>query len=77
MSTTEAPSYIFKMSYVDKDPTGYYHVRWDRAITAEIVASNRDAAFAALWPSLGESPSGRVWTAKVLSFRDFRIPPES
>lgn len=68
-------SYVFKMKYAEKDMAGYYYVRWDRGIVAEVVASTREEAFKSLWVMLGDCPRGRgwSWTAKVLSVRDHRI----
>lgn len=58
-------TYRFHMRVVDKDPTGYYYVRWDRATPVVVEAENRDAAFKKLWALMGEAPPYRTWTAQV------------
>lgn len=67
--------YVFKMKYAEKDSSGYYYVRWDRGVIAEVVATTRDEAFEKLWALLGDCPRGFgwKWTATVLSIRDHRI----
>lgn len=67
--------YVFKMKYAEKDASGYYYVRWDRGVIAEVVAPTREEAFKKLWALLGDCPRGHgwVWTATVLSIRDHRI----
>lgn len=57
--------YLFKMRVVDKDPTGYYYVRWDRATPVEVIAPDRAEAFQRLWALMGQAPRHRTWTAQV------------
>lgn len=67
--------YVFKMKYAEKDMSGYYHVRWDCGVVAEVIAPTREEAYTTLWEMLGDCPSGRgwSWTASMLSVRDHRI----
>lgn len=55
------------MLATEKDRSGYYFPRWDRAIPVEVEAETRDEAFQTLWRVLGEPSHGRgwTWTAKV------------
>lgn len=61
---TEALS-AFYMRVVDKDPTGYNHVRWDRATPVVVHASDRAEAFEKCWALMGEAPRYRTWTATI------------
>ena len=69
--------YVFEMKYVLARDDPYFHVRWDRAKIAEVVASNRAEAFAALWALLGPSGDHVHWTANVQSVRDLRVAEEA
>lgn len=68
--------YVFEMKYVLARDDPYFHVRWDRATIAEVVAPSRGEAFTALWALLGPSRDHMHWTAEVVSIRDLRVVEE-
>jgi len=53
---------IFKMKAVEKDPSGYYHIRWDRTTPITVEASSRDDAMNKAAALLGKTDHyGWVW----------------
>lgn len=57
--------YEFHMRVAVKDPSGYYHTRWDRATPLVIVASGRKEALRECWRVMGAAPASRTWTAQI------------
>lgn len=64
-TVTAEPLFEFTMRYIDKDPTGYYYERWDRATPTLIIAPTKAEAYTALWAMLGPSPRHWTWTAQI------------
>jgi len=61
----------FKMRVVEKDPEGYYYVRWDRATPVKVIAENKKDAYKQCWALMGDSPRGWVWTAHIDSIKAY------
>jgi len=55
----------FKMRAVEKDPEGYYYVRWDRATPLIVIAETREDAYKKCWALMGKSSRGWAWTAVI------------
>jgi len=56
---------IFHFRAVDRSDDYYYVTRWDKSFPVEICAETADAAWAALWKTLGTPPRYRQWTARL------------
>lgn len=67
-------AFEFKMRATDKDKSGYYYTRWDRAIPLTVIADNRSEAFKKCWALLGDSRrgSGWTWTAHIDSIKEVK-----
>ncbi len=63
------------MQLVEKDPSGYYITRWDRAIPVTVRAADRAEAFKKAWAVMGESPSGHTWTARIVDITEMEATP--
>jgi hypothetical protein len=67
---------LVKMRAVEKDPSGYYHVRWDRATPITVEASSRDDAMDKAVVLLGKTNTrGWAWTFEFESIQ--HVPDES
>ena len=53
--------FSFKIRATEKDPTGYYHPRWDLAQKLTVTGNNRDEAFSKAKAVLGEVGDRQGW----------------
>lgn len=64
-------AFKFNMRRIEKDPSGYYYPRWDRALPVSVIAENESEAYKKLWALSGRTRrSGWVWTAKIDSIEE-------
>lgn len=68
------PEYVFTFDVIASDREGYYFDRWDQSSRFEVIGTTKQDALAALWPIVGDAPSGRFWKARqVGSAVDVRL----
>src|SRR5690606_11063350 len=67
-------AFKFNMRRIEKDPSGYYHPRWDRATPVSVIAENESEAFKKVWALSGETNRyGWVWTAIIDSIEEVPV----
>ena len=64
------PMFEFSVEVVAEDSSGYYFVRWDRAVPVTVIAKDRAEALTKVFASMGAARRGWNWTARVQSVRD-------
>lgn len=64
------PQFRFTMRRVARRSDPYYYTNWDNSRDIEVVAADEPAAFKKLWAMSGAAPSGREWTARLISVKE-------
>lgn len=72
MSADQKPRYRFKMRRAQQDTSGYYYVRWDRAVPVEVVASSEAEAYEKLWALSPKLRAGWQHTAVIDSIEEMQ-----
>ena len=70
---SDAPQYAFKLRYVDRSSDAYYYTNWTGSSTIVVVAGTQQEAIDKAAVALGELPSHRCWTFRVLEITDTRL----
>ena len=65
--TTNKPLFRFNVRVVESDPSGYYVTRWDRALSASVIAHNRDEAFVKAKTMMGDPDHQGSWAVRFES----------
>lgn len=64
------PTFRFHARVVEKDSSGYYHARWDKARKVSVLAHTKDEAIDKIATMMGKNRRGWHWSMIVDSIEE-------